>query len=96
MRAIWKYQMILDAHQEIEMPAGAEIRHVGIQAGEIAMWVEVDTEETTLEPRSIRLFGTGMRSKQMEDLQYIGTVQQRMSFRGDLTEFVWHIYEETA
>ena len=86
MKTIYKYKLLLDDVQTVEMPVGANILSAQMQNGELCLWAEVDDEKPT-EYRSIWIYGTGHL---MDDalVRYISTVQDR--------SFVWHVYEELA
>lgn len=85
MRQIWKYLInIIDDNQNIIMPTGARLVHVGQQHEQIGLWFEVDPQEKCSVSRSFRVFGTG---HPIENGSHIGTVV--------MIPFVWHVYDTT-
>ncbi|QUW18859.1 hypothetical protein [Agrococcus sp. Marseille-Q4369] len=86
MRAIWKYQASLRTEpvKTFEMPAVANVKHVGMQAGLVTLWVEVDGSPVLgTEERTFMIVGTGHPIP--DGTVYVGTTQD-----GGL---VWHVYE---
>lgn len=81
--SIWKFSLrVTQAPQQIEVPTGAIIRHIGEQDGSICIWMEV-TQSAPKEKRKFLVMGTGWELP--EDRNYVGTVQ--------MGSFVWHVYE---
>lgn len=72
-RAIWKYPLALRDVQGIDMPSGANILCVQVQAGVPCLWAIVDTEARNV-MRRIRIVGTG-HPIEVEGEPYIGTFQ---------------------
>ena len=70
---IWKYPLSSDAVQDILMPKGAEILTVQTQGETPCLWAQVD-ERALLEPRRIRVYGTG-HPMQGPVGKYMGTFQ---------------------
>lgn len=86
---IRKYPLMMVDSQEVEMPAGSEILHVGVQKGTPTVWAIVDPEETTFaEKRIIEIYGTGHRIEDTEHSVYLGTVMDG--------PFVWHVFERES
>ena len=75
MRTIYKKVLAIVGLQEVEVPKGATILHIGKQNGNPCMWYECDTDalRTT---KTILCCGTGypMPDKDDADLAYLGTV----------------------
>lgn len=68
-----------------DLPFGSIIVYVGSQfENHISFWYEFEIEETVIETRTFRVFGTGHSIP--ENYQYLGTAMDR--------PFVWHLYEE--
>lgn len=90
MRTLWKFNLEVTDIQHVRMPKGAKVRKVGVQRGELCLWVEVDTEAEK-EERTFEVIGTGnpMPTDMGIERTYIDSVQ--MERRG--MEFVWHVYE---
>lgn len=83
MRQVWKYIVdITDGDQDINIPAGAKLVHVGPHGKRIGLWFEIDTQEKHSTIRSFRVFGTG---HPIESGRHVGTVI--------IIPFVWHVYE---
>ena len=78
---IWKYELIIDDIQKIEMPVGARGLTAQWQQGKLCLWCMVD-EDQPMEKRKVRIYGTGHG---MEDFgeyiasnfseTYVGTFQ---------------------
>jgi hypothetical protein len=80
---IWKFPLeVLDA-QQVEMPEGAKILHVGAQDHRMWIWAQV-WPGNLLTPRWFRIIGTG---HPIEDGvgDHVGSVV--------LGSFVWHVFE---
>ena len=91
MKTIYKYTLELTNRQTIQVPVGAETLHVGIQRGQICVWILIDlnpdVQDVEMGNKVFHIFGTGNpTTKELEDKRYIGTVQ--------LDDYVWHIFEE--
>jgi len=85
MKQVWKYPL-QPTHdiQEIELPAGSAIVHVGEQAGNICVWAEVGQKEPDKkETRKFRIVGTGWDIE--AEWKYVSTAI--------MGSFVWHVYE---
>lgn len=87
MRTVWKYPLG-PYGGSIAMPPGAKVLHLGKQAGDICLWVEVMPAPAT-EVREFIPVGTGMGVP--DGGAYIGTV---LLFDGD--SLVLHFYEVSA
>lgn len=84
-KTIWKFQLVVDDLQKVLMPAGAEIRSVQLQHGQLCLWAMVDPDAAK-EPRLIKIHGTGNPSiDTMHQRTFIDTVQ--------MGQFVWHVFE---
>lgn len=88
-RAVHRFPMMLICHgiQEIGMPSGAKILHVGTKGCDmdIHIWAEVPTNpKVKWEVRRFRIFETG-EPLPTEDAHHIGTVIIGL--------MVYHIYE---
>ena len=73
MRTIWKYRLVVEDEQVINMPMGAVPLTVQAQNGEPCLWCEVDS---TLRASAVKLLtrGTG-HPLTGEEGSYIGTYQ---------------------
>ena len=86
MKTIWKYPAIINDTIRFEMQENAEILKVAITKPRyLAIWALVDPW-ATLEPRYIRVIGTGISIRGLHSLDYIDTVIDG--------PFVWHIFEK--
>ncbi len=82
MKTIYKYEVCT----ALQIPAGAQLLHVGEQDGRLVMWARVDT----LQPvalRRLEVVGTGWVDRDGGDGAYLGTIQAS----GGL---VWHIFDQ--
>ncbi len=87
---IYKYQLETADKQEIEMPVFAKVLTVQTQNEIPCLWVEVDAEETDMETRYFKIFGTGesiTRDRPNDMYRYIGTYQLLGG------SFVGHVFE---
>lgn len=86
-KTIYKYGLGM-AQEEIEMPVGSTILHIGTQHGKICMWVEVNPENPIVK-RTIEIYGTGdlIRQDMGISKKYLGTVKLN-----DET-LILHVYE---
>lgn len=90
-KRIWKYPLRTTDRQEVEMPAGASILHVGVQDGTVCLWAMVEPPTVpggSDEERTIWIVGTGnpVPDEVLLHSNHLGTVQQG--------PFVWHVYEQ--
>ncbi len=90
-RTIFKYRLQPVHEQSITVPVDSIIRHLGVQHGEICLWVEqyFPNGEVMLDVRDIITVGTGeiFFNKNPSDLSYLGTVQLYGS------DLILHVYE---
>lgn len=87
MKSVYKFQLgfLLSSREAVDMPVGAKILCVQMQAEAITLWAEVDTTKP-IESRTFMRVGTGWVLEDGHEYnEYIGTVQQYT--------MVWHIYE---
>ncbi len=86
MRTIHKYVLpAFGADSVTLVPVGSIIRLVAMQGLALCVWIEVDTEHTTI-GRVFRVFGTGHQVP--DGYTYVGTAFDR--------EFVWHVFEKRS
>ena len=78
---IWKYPFSIAYAFMLEMPKGAVVICVQVQAGVPTLWAEVNPSNQTEYVR-FRIVGTGHL---LPLGQYLGTFQQ--------PPFVWHLYQ---
>ena len=88
MRKIFKYTAPVSDHFTIELPRGAQFRHIDRDPGRadltLALWFEIDTDECDKTRRTFYVFGTG-HEVSVWGVTFLGTVI--------MDGFVWHIYE---
>ena len=87
-KIVYKYPLHLKEEQEIIMPDGAKILHIGDQNGTVTIWALVPvTKNPKLNKHTIYLHGTGNIADDdtMVYRDYLGSVEQ-------LTGFVWHLF----
>jgi hypothetical protein len=85
MKTVWKFPIKIEDHQQVTMPVGAEIIHVGLDPmREPCMWACVN-DEAPLVDRTIYVSGTG------------GPILGNPVHRGSFVQnrFVWHVWEST-
>lgn len=93
MRMIYKYNLeVRNGPQRIRLPEGSKILHVDNQFEQIALWIEVDLNNVSVD-RLFFVLGTGDNISADLDAYYgkdvhIGTV---ILMGGT---FVWHVYEK--
>ena len=85
---IFKYALEATDFQEIRLPRGAEVLHVGCQRGDLFLWAMVN-DDADIGPRWFEINGTGNRLPDRPEYKrnFIGTVI--------LPVFVWHVFELT-
>lgn len=84
MKNIFKYNLVIDRTQTVEMPAHARILSVDNQQGNLCLWAEVDPDNYK-EDRVISIYGTGNPTSSYPGI-FIGSVV--------IDPFVWHVYEQ--
>jgi hypothetical protein len=88
---IYKYELELTDHQNIQLPIGAEILTVGNQNELVCLWALIDPVAEK-EFRQIEIFGTGMPI-----LSDMGTSREYIStFQMDGGKLVLHAFEYTG
>ena len=74
MKTIWKYPMPLEDEITFDMPKGARVLSVQVQAGKPYIWAVVDPARER-EQRFFSLRGTGHPDNGAGDMRFIGTFQ---------------------
>ena len=82
VRTIWKFELLFQDDQFVDMPIGANVVAVGMQHGICFVWAMVDSE-ASIEPRRVHIAGTG-HPIPADVGAYVGMV-----FDGP---FVWHVF----
>ncbi|HET9144116.1 DUF7352 domain-containing protein [Actinophytocola sp.] len=92
MKTMLKLTLDLTDEQVKQLPAGAVVRHVGEQRGNITLWFESDfdlmdrKDSEGLESRRFLIRGTGHPIP--DGVAYLGTVP--------MASFVWHVFEQAT
>jgi len=96
MKVIHKHKLwISKMKQTFNIPKSAIILDFQFQNDELCMWVLVNKEKEKGE-RSFMLIGTG-EPFDNNSLHYHKTVQHTVNVTGgEITTFVWHIFEEKS
>lgn len=83
MTVIYKYQLRNKSEQEITIPKGAQVIHVGVQDETICLWAIIDTDapDATMH---ISIYGTGTEIADIGKQSYLGTVHAR--------PYIFHIF----
>lgn len=98
-KTIFKYRLSLTDRQIIEIPMGSKILSIQAQSnyGEtrapFSLWMEIDSDQKSFEPRMFHIVGTGKPIPSTDDdaeLVYLATVQIEDGM------LVWHFYEEVT
>lgn len=84
---IWKYDLVIDDRQTVEMPVGAKLLSVAVQprpgtSGTPCLWAMVDPKQS-MQQRTIAIYGTGNPIPENPG-EFIGTVL--------MPPFVWHVF----
>ena len=86
-KKIFKYGISEFGGTDHEIPEGANVVHVGLDAkGEPSIWAEVNPDNK-MASRHFEVFGTGMWIP--DNYNYLGSYIQPPNF-------VWHIYERES
>ncbi len=86
-RTIWKFPLDIKDDQEVKVPYGGIVRHVGLQqipdrpVNQLCMWVEVDPD-AKIQTHGVYVVGTG--NPVPENVDFVGSVVA--------DPFVWHVY----
>jgi hypothetical protein len=85
MKKVFKYE--LPSHAcDVQMPAGAEIVHVGEQRGQVCLWAVVDPDATAVTRRFVTV-GTGWEIERPESLKHLASIVMEGH------ALVWHVFE---
>ena len=87
MKTIYKYS--IGGSDKLTLPKGAEILDIQLQHGNLYMWAKIDTMETEVEDRTIRMFGTG----HMIDESIIGEMKFIATVQFDGGNLIFHFFE---
>jgi hypothetical protein len=89
MKTIWKFPLQVTDSQDINVPIGAKILSLQMQAGVPCIWALVDPKAGTY-PMTIVMYGTGHEIHDMNSLHYLGSFQL---YAGAL---VFHAFQQMA
>ena len=97
MKTIWKYPLVEEPEQTIEMPEGANILSVQCLANLPMLWAMVDTDKKKTK-RLIEVYPTGVEIEDKPAIlrKYIGTYQRRYldpKHQDKGITLVWHVFE---
>jgi hypothetical protein len=88
MKTVWKFPLVIDDVQYVQMPANAHILTVQMQESTPCLWALVNPA-MPVESRKILIAGTGHPREDLNDLvNYIGTFQD---YGGSL---IFHVFEQ--
>ncbi|HDY86983.1 MAG TPA: hypothetical protein ENH82_02575 [bacterium] len=87
-KTIWKYAVLIQDTQKIEMPKGAKLLTVQVQRGIAFIWAMVNPMNTEVE-RIIKMVGTGHDLSEQIMGDYIGTFQINNEWGG----LVFHVFD---
>lgn len=85
IRTVFKYTLLLQDKQTLQLPIGAHVLDVQLQHGNISLWALVDPDAER-ETRTFVIVGTGHEFTATSTI-HIATIQ---SVAGQL---VWHVFE---
>lgn len=91
MIKIYKYPLFVNESQVIKLQRRHRVLSVGLQDNQIYLWSAVETDDALVD-LEVYIYGTGHTvtgsptTKNIQDLKFIGTVQQG--------PFVWHVLSE--
>ncbi|MGV7002537.1 DUF7352 domain-containing protein [Priestia megaterium] len=59
MYSVWKFPLVADHSQQLDLPLGSKVLSVESQGDDIVIYALVNTEQTEKEVKEIRAYGTG-------------------------------------
>ena len=75
-KKIFKYELPVVGKEDLELPVGAQILHVGSQENVTTLWALVDVDSPT-EPVHFAVFFTGQTIPLYNFRNFIGTVEHK-------------------
>ena len=86
MITIYKYNLMITGHQQIQLPIGADVLSAKEQNGNLCIWAMVDTDKSDI-MLDVYIQGTGQPSTLPErhQIRFIDSVEMSNGL-------VWHIY----
>ncbi len=85
MKKVWKFPLVFQDKQTVQMPAGAHVLTAQVQKGILCIWALCDPK-AALKDRVFRVAGTDHSLE--GNLAYIDSVQVRGG------ELIFHVFEE--
>lgn len=90
-KSIWKYVLVAETVNTIEVPLGTELLSAEAQGEEIVVYALVNTNETSNQKIEIRTYGTGHEiDVNITDYKFLGTAKL---YNGSLMS---HVFYRTA
>jgi hypothetical protein len=89
VKTVYKYQIPIQDEVILHLPVKAQLLSIQEQNGVVCVWALVDPASEFLEPRCLRIFGTGHLIPD-SGLLYVST------FQVDAGAFVFHAFEDVA
>ena len=86
MSKIFKYKLLNNLRQDVEMPIRSEILSVQFQQDQLYLWAKVNPDNQP-EIRKIVIVGTGFEFDS-SNLTYIATIQEAEGL------LIWHVFED--
>lgn len=83
---IYKYPIKITDEQKVKLPLNAEILTAQMQGDTLCLWAKVEEGNTSMEERTIEVFGTGHPMSD-NNRRYIGTTQMHGG------ALIWHVFE---
>lgn len=73
---IWKYPLVVETHQRIQMPKGSRILTVQVQRNQPCIWVLVEPDNP-YQIRNVYMYGSGytIPVDKLAEHAYVGTFQ---------------------
>lgn len=85
-RSVWKFPIVIDAHQVVTMPRFAKILYVAYQGPTLCIWALVDPDALPVK-RRILVAGTGHARDDLAHADYVGTILLNQD------SLVFHIFD---
>lgn len=90
-KSIWKYVLVAETVNTIEVPLGAELLSVETQGDNIVVYALVNTNEASTQTIEIRTYGTGHEiDVNITDYKFLGTAKL---YNGSL---MFHVFYRVA
>jgi len=85
---IWKFNLAVKSHQEINLPKGFKILNLQTQFESPTFWAMVDDDPDPNEMQTVRFatFNTGDTYEPLNQMEYVGTYQMSAG------NYVYHVF----